>query len=511
MSDWSSGYVAELGYTFGYYHELSPLHARFALLMRGIAPASLQSACELGFGHGVSINCHAAASDTQWWGTDFNPGHALYAMQLERASQSGAVVSDDSFEEFSQRADLPSFDFIALHGIWSWISPQNRAVIVDFVRKKLKVGGVLYLSYNTLPGWSGFAPVRHLMTQHAQVLAAKGADVIGRVNGALAFTEKLLAAKPKFAAASGRSVTDSLAKLKTRSRNYLAHEFFNRDWHPMYFADVAQELESAKVEFACSAYLPDQIDAMNMTADQRAMLAEMKDEVFRQGVRDFVVNQQFRRDYWVRGARRLTASEQVEAIRRERLVLTTSRDAVPMKVNTAMGEAKMSEAVYGPILDAMADHKARAISDIERAVATKKVSFAQLREALMILVGSGHLAVAQDDAHVSNAQVKTQRLNRFICDRARFGDEASCLASPVTGGGVTVTRFQQLFLLAADSGLKKPEDWARFAWQHISLAGQKLVKDGKALESPQENLTEMTRQAKEFATKRLPVLRALGI
>jgi len=44
---------------------------------------------------------------------------------------------------------LPDFDYIGLHGIWSWISDENRQVIVDFIRKKLKVGGVLYISYNT--------------------------------------------------------------------------------------------------------------------------------------------------------------------------------------------------------------------------------------------------------------------------------------------------------------------------------------------------------------------------
>jgi SAM-dependent methyltransferase len=64
---------------------------------------------------------------------------------------------DESFAEFASR-DLPEFDYIGLHGIWSWISDENRAVIVDFIRRKLKVGGVLYISYNTLPGWAPLPP-----------------------------------------------------------------------------------------------------------------------------------------------------------------------------------------------------------------------------------------------------------------------------------------------------------------------------------------------------------------
>ena len=71
---------------------------------------------------------------------------------MATASGAGAQLFDQSFAEFCNRGDLPHFDFIGLHGIWSWISDENRAVIVDFVRRKLAVGGVLYVSYNTQPG-----------------------------------------------------------------------------------------------------------------------------------------------------------------------------------------------------------------------------------------------------------------------------------------------------------------------------------------------------------------------
>ena len=31
MSDWTEGYFTDVGYTFGYYRELNPLHAKIAL------------------------------------------------------------------------------------------------------------------------------------------------------------------------------------------------------------------------------------------------------------------------------------------------------------------------------------------------------------------------------------------------------------------------------------------------------------------------------------------------
>jgi hypothetical protein len=37
MSDWTAGYVADVGYTFGYYTELNPLRLRLAFLNAGLA------------------------------------------------------------------------------------------------------------------------------------------------------------------------------------------------------------------------------------------------------------------------------------------------------------------------------------------------------------------------------------------------------------------------------------------------------------------------------------------
>jgi Trk-type K+ transport system membrane component len=85
------------------------------------------------------------------------------------------------------------------------------------------------------------------------------------------------------------------------------------------------------------------------------------------------------------------------------------------------------------------------------------------------------------------------------------------LASPVTGGGITVTRFEQLFLLAQSQGKKQPGDWAQYAWQILASQGQKLVNAGKTLETPQENLEHLSGMANSFAATRLPLLKALQV
>lgn len=509
MSDWTAGYVADIGYTFGYYHELNPIRAKLAFLSAGLVCPEFGSACELGFGQGMSANLHAAASVTQWHGTDFNPAQAAFAQELAAVSGAGARLLDEAFADFAQRAELPEFDYIGIHGIWSWISDENRAVIVDFVRRKLKVGGVLYISYNTLPGWAAFAPMRHLMTEHAEIIGAEGRGIVSRINDAIEFADKLLATNPAFARANPQ-VGERVRNLKDQNRHYLAHEYFNRDWLPMHLRTMADWLEPAKLGYACSANYLDHIDGINLSPEQQAFLKEIPDAMFRESVRDFMVNRQFRKDYWVKGARNLSALEQAEALRAQRVVLSTHRPDVPLKVSGALGEASLSEAIYGPVLDALAGHKPRTLGQIEQAV-KESVNFVQLVQVVMVLTGAGHLDPVQDEGVSARAKRSADRLNAHLLNKSRGSNDISYLASPVTGGGITVGRFQQLFLLALNQGKKQPVEWAQHAWQVLASQGYKLVKQAKTLETPEENLMELTSQAQAFAEKQLPILKALQV
>lgn len=510
MSDWTAGYVADIGYTFGYYTELNPLRARLAFLGSGLVCPEFGTACELGFGQGMSANLHAAASVTQWHGTDFNPAQAGFAQELAAASGTGAKLYDEAFADFANRPDLPDFDYIGLHGIWSWISDENRAVIVDFIRRKLKVGGVLYISYNTQPGWAAFAPMRHLMAQHAEVVGAEGQGIVSRIDGALEFAEKLLETKPLFARANPL-VSERLTKVKEQSRHYVAHEYFNRDWHPMHFSSMAEWLEPAKLQYACSAHYLDHVNTLNLTAEQQAFLKEIPDALLRESTRDFMVNQQFRRDYWVKGVRKLNVLEQAEQLRQLRMVLLTPRKDVSLKVSGALGEATMGEAVYNPILDAFADHKPKSLAQIEQAVKAHGVGFAQVLEAAMLLSGAGHLAGVQSEAACARAKKPTERINSYLIHKARGSTDINFLASPVMGGGFPVGRFEQLFLYGLAQGGKQPAQWAQVVWQILQAQGQKLLKDGQTLESAEDNLAELTRQAAEFSEKRLPIFKALQV
>jgi hypothetical protein len=508
MTTWTSGYLADIGYTYGYYNELNPKRAELAILNAGYAPASSGVHCELGFGQGLSVNIHAAASGAAWYGCDFNPSQASFAQSLAAASGANVDLTDESFADFCNRTDHPDFDSIGLHGIWSWISDENRTIIVDFIRRRLKVGGALYVSYNTLPGWANFAPMRHLMTEHAAVMGSLGKGVVSRVEGALEFAQKLLDTNPLYAR-DNTAVAERLKKVAEQNRSYLAHEYFNKDWLPMHFATMSHWLTAAKLNFVCSAHYLDNIQALNLTPEQQELLKEFPDPIFKETVRDFMVNRQFRRDYWIKGARKLSALEQAEIIRQHTIVLTSPHQTVALKVKGALGEVGLKESIYEPILELMGDHKFRSIGEVAEKI--KIVSLKEVIQATLVLVGAGHMVSVQANERITVAKKSTNKLNQILKDKARFSSEISFLASPVSGGGVAVDRIQQLFLLAIDQSKKHPKELANTAWTVLASQNQRLVKEGKTIETAEDNLDELTVQAEDFLMLKLPILKAMGI
>jgi hypothetical protein len=235
--------------------------------------------------------------------------------------------------------------------------------------------------------------------------------------------------------------------------------------------------------------------------------------MFRQTTRDFCVNQQFRKDYWVRGVRNLSTLEQAEGLRALRVLLVQPRAEVSLKVKGSLGEATLQEAVYNPILDLLADHKPKSLGQMEQAFREGGIAIglAQIQQAVMVLSATGAISAVQSDTDTAKAKLSCERINQHLIMKARASGELNYLASPVTGGGVSVSRFNQLFLLAKQRGHTQPADCAQFVWTILADQGQLLFKDGKTLDTAEENIAELTAQACAFEDKQLPILRALQV
>jgi len=511
--DWTSGYVAEIDYTHGYYRELAPGLIDFALLFAGFEPPARGAGryLELGYGQGLSANIHAAATPLEIWGTDFNPAHAANARSLAEVAGSGARFFDDSFAELAARDDLPEFDYICLHGVWSWVSDENRRHIVELIRKRLKVGGAAYNSYNTLPGWAVAMPLRHMMSLHAEIAGSDAQGVVGRIDASIDFGRKLADVSARYFAANP-TAKGRLDAIAGQNRHYVAHEYFNRDWTPMYFSDAHEWLSDAKLSYCCAASVLDQLDGFNLSPAQQEVLRSIPYTVLRETVRDYLLNAQFRRDLYSRGARRLSALERIERLNAVRVVLLAA-EADPMEsVETPMGKVSLNKAIYGPVVEALAAAAGpQTIGALRELPALAALPPGALLESLGVLIGAGRAHTAQSEAAIEAAAPKCAALNAHLIERARISGDVSVLASPVLGGGVSVGRFGQMFLGARAKGAKKPADWAKQAWTTLAQQNQSIVKDGEVLKTAEANLEELAAQAKTFAEGSLSTLRRLQV
>ena len=71
----------------------------------------------------------------------------------------------------------------------------NRRIIVKIARQHLAIGGILYISYNSTPGWSAAMPLRHLINLHADMASGEALGVLSKVDGALAFAQSVVDSK----------------------------------------------------------------------------------------------------------------------------------------------------------------------------------------------------------------------------------------------------------------------------------------------------------------------------
>ena len=426
MSDRSSGYVTDVGYTLGYHPVLNPVNARLPFLRAGLAPPRVENACELGFGQGLSLAVHAAAGSARWWGCDLLPGHVATARALDGAAGSGSVLVEASFAEFAARTDLPPFDFIGLHGVLSWVSAENRTLIAAFLRDRLAPRGVVYTGYNALAGWAEMLPLRRLMADHAARAGTAG-DTVARIRVALEFTAQLLDTHP-LATRALPGVQNRFERLRMADPRYLAHEYFNRDWVPLDFTTVADLMATAGLRHIAPAQLRDSLDDLVLAPSQRALLAGIADPCLRETVRDFMMGTQVRRDYWARDVGHFDDVALADAWRATRLVLVTPRADIPERVSGPLGELRLDSAAHRTVLDALADHQPRALGTLSGADV--------LADAAFELAACGHLAVAQDEADQFRATPRALRLNALLMEPGGGFSEADVLASPVTGGGV---------------------------------------------------------------------------
>ncbi|OGR23541.1 MAG: hypothetical protein A2X79_07855 [Desulfuromonadaceae bacterium GWB2_53_15] len=499
------GYVADIEYIHHFCRELGPSALNLVLTMQGIEPIPLNqgfSCCDLGCGQGLSTNIFASCHpEGQFHGIDFNRAHILGARELSsQAGLANATFWEASFDDLG-RLPLPEFDFITLHGVYSWVNADNRKHIVDFIRCKLKVGGVVYVSYNCLPGWSSVAPIRQLLISCADMESGLLEE---QINVSIKFVERLKSMNLSYFS-NNPSAGNFFDELSKRSKNYLAHEYFNENWVPFYHADVVKNFAAVNLTFAGSASFVDNLDFLRFSLEEQHLLNSTEDPVLKETVKDFAVNQQFRRDVFTKGRKRLVNVAHQELVSRYRFALVVPREKDTITLNFSRNEAHYDPALYKAVLNAL-DEQHLSLDDMLLKPEIASFGPEYVHQSLMVLLSASYILPAVDPS--PEVIVSTRQFNYAMLERTALNMEPQYLASPVVQTGIKLDWVQRLLLLCelTDSG-----DPLSFVSSMMREHNYALIKDGAALQSWDENLEELGRQIRSFHVCQLPLLKRLGV
>jgi hypothetical protein len=501
------GYPTEIDYTFGYYRVLSPTFLRLVTLNRCVPFPTRRPLryLELGYGNGVSLNIHAAASPGEYWGTDVNLSHAAFANKLAEISGSRAHALSLPFADLQDHNELPDFDVIVAHGVWSWISDSNRRAIVQLLRDKLVDGGIFFISYNALPGSAAFKPLQELIRLHSE-RCNRSAPPLDRLESSLSLLSKLQDIGSKFFA-SIPIAKERLNELKTSNRSYLYHEYLGENWSPSSFAGVATAMSDAGLRFVASADLVDHYDDLIFNSTELALIASIDDPWVRETVRDFIRNQLFRREVYVKGDVAVNHLELNEILRDHAFVLAMQKEQLPTTIDAPAARIALSSLPFSGLIDALAQdrYRVKTVRELARYL-PNEVGEAEIIRALLILAASGIVHPVQAPDLTVRAAGSCEKLNEEILRQAHFGKNVAALASPITGGGVHVSYTHQLFLLALLFGAKTPDQWAKFAWD--ILKGEDEF-EGSIRAAAELRGTNLPREALMFLQS-LPILVRMG-
>jgi methyltransferase-like protein/SAM-dependent methyltransferase len=141
--------------------------------------------------------------------------------------------------------DTEPFDYILVHGIYSWVPEQVQKQILDICKRHLTPQGVAYVSYNIFPGWHMRGMLRDMMVYHSGQIA----DPALRVAEARALIDFLQGAVATQDSAYSKLLQDELKLLKRVNDSYIFHEHLEDHNEPVYFHQFNDRLKQTGLQF----------------------------------------------------------------------------------------------------------------------------------------------------------------------------------------------------------------------------------------------------------------------
>lgn len=422
-----NGYVTDIPYLRDFKPMLAPAWLDHVALVAGIEPPIRQDDfvwCDLGCGQGVTAGILAATHPAGvFHGVDAMEVHIDHARRLAAEAAITNVCFHTTEFAAALNLELPQFDYIVAHGVYSWIDSESQCALRRFIDRRLKPGGLVYLGYNAMPGWARDLPFQRLVRELGLSFAG---DNAARVAAAVGITRSLAASGVPALAASF-IVRELEERPEDYSPAYLAHEFMPTAWQPLYVTEVRRAMATIGLRPVGSTTFSENFDWMVLSEEARRTLATITEPDVHELVRDFFLDQRFRSDVFARANRSLRPGERTDRLLSSTFGLARPIPAIRYNTTTPAGLFSYDNPAARAIVNALAAGP-RSLCGL-----LPEDAPAEILKAVLTLCAAGDIVpVEPRSAEVSD-------LNRILCGRVDGPEEIGWLALPC-GTAIEVDR-----------------------------------------------------------------------
>jgi methyltransferase-like protein/2-polyprenyl-3-methyl-5-hydroxy-6-metoxy-1,4-benzoquinol methylase len=305
------------GHPFG---ETHPTHLGAIGTLFGMSPASPDSCrvLELGCGEGGNLIPMAFESpnsefvgidlsaDSVAKGQDFVAKLGLRNIELRTLD---IMAIDDRFG---------TFDYIAAHGVYSWVPSAVRARMLEIFGKHLAPHGIAFVSYNCYPGCFMRDIARTIMRYHVRNIIDP-AERIRQSRGLMNF----LAEAGDEQSIYGFQLREQNERVKEVPDNVLFHDDLSDVATPFFLHEVAGDAGRHGLQYLCDAsFALGNLGRVGPRARERLGQIPPSEAVTREQYMDFVEGRSFRQSLFCRDG--VALQHDIDANRVQQLYLASS-------------------------------------------------------------------------------------------------------------------------------------------------------------------------------------------
>jgi len=330
-------------------------------------------------------------------------GIDLSARQIKEATDATAILGLKNIA-FQQKdvmdvtPEFGQFDYIIVHGVFSWVPRAVADKILDVCSKNLSPKGVAYVSYNTLPGWHIRGMIRDMMSYHTRQFSRPEI----KTRQARALLNFLAEAVPSENNPYGMHLQNELNVVRKMRDSYIYHEHLEHENNPVYFHEFVERAETHDLQYLGEA----QFGIMAIAASQgvktevwNTLLQVCQTTAEREQYLDFLRNRQFRQTLLVHKDVMIDRSLNPEHMT-GLYVISVARPKAPMNLESS--EPEEIQLASGATLPVRAPLMKAAITHLAE-IWPKGISFHELRKAARSRLAP--LEGQDDDALIKNDTV----------------------------------------------------------------------------------------------------------